>query len=147
MKFIYKKLIIFNSESETMDLASRVKNTMINLSSRIINSDDSKCIFYHDIHSDCKFSDMSTPVDLFVKHIAVIRDLGFEIVHEITKEKNQVSISFDDGFKGLYDNIEVINKLEVPITIFVVSSFLNRESFLTTNNLKDIAKNKLLRTM
>ncbi len=128
-----------------MDLNNKIKNTIINLSARIKNSDDSKCIFYHDIHSENRFTDMSTPVDLFVKHINVIRDLDFEIVHEITKEKNQISISFDDGFKGLYENIGIINQLEIPITIFVVCSFLDRDNFLSTNNLKELAKNKFIK--
>ena len=127
-----------------MDLKNKIKNTIINLSARIKNSDDSKYIFYHDIHSENRFTDMSTHVDLFVKHINVIRELGFEIVHEITKEKNQISISFDDGFKGLYQNIGIINQLEVPITLFVVSSFLDRDNFLSTNNLKELAKNKFI---
>jgi len=127
-----------------MDLKNMIKNTIINLSALIKNTDDSKCIFYHDIHADNRFTDMSTSVELFKKHINVIRDLGLEIVHEITKEKNQISISFDDGFKGLYDNIGIINKLEVPVTIFVVSSFLDRDNFFTTNNLKEIAKNKFI---
>jgi len=87
---------------------------------------------------------MSTSVDMFVKHIRIIRDLGFEIVHEITKERNQIAISFDDGFKGVYENIGIINELKVPITIFVVSSFLDVDNFLSTNNLKDIAKNKFI---
>ena len=128
-----------------MDLNNKIKNTIINLSARIKNSDYSKCIFYHDIHSDHRFTDMSTSVDLFEKHINIIRKLGFEIVHEITKEKNQISISFDDGFKGVYENIGIINKLEVPVTIFVVSSFLDRDNFLTTHNLKDLVKNKFIK--
>ena len=127
-----------------MALNNKIKNTIINLSARIKNSDDSRCIFYHDIHSNNRFTDMSTSVDLFVKHINIIRDLGFEIVHEITKEKNQISISFDDGFKGVYENIGIIDKLKVPITIFVISSFLDRDNFLTTNNLKEIAMNKFI---
>ena len=122
-----------------------IKNTIINLSALINNSDDSKCIFYHDIHSENRFTDMSTSVDLFEKHINIIRELGFEIVHEIINEKNQISISFDDGFKGLYENIGIINQLEIPVTIFVVSSFLDGDNFLTTNNLKEIAKNKFIK--
>jgi len=128
-----------------MDLKNKIKNTIINLSARIKNSDDSKCIFYHDIHSNNRFTDMSTSVELFKKHISIIRSLGFEIVSEITKEKNQISISFDDGFKGVYENIGIIDKLKVPITIFVVSSFLDRDNFLTTHNLKELAKNKFIK--
>ena len=121
-----------------------IKNIIINLSSLIKNADDSKCIFYHDIHSKNRFTDMSTPVDLFVKHINVIRDLGFEIVSEITKEKGQISISFDDGFKGFYENIEVINRLKIPITIFVVSSYLGEENFITKVQLKELHNNPLI---
>ena len=128
-----------------MDLKTKIKNTIINLSARIKNSDDSKCIFYHDIHSENRFTDMSTSVDLFVKHINIIRDLDFEIVHEITKEKNQISISFDDGFKGLYENIGIINQLEIPVTIFVVCSFLDKDNYLSTNNLKELANNKFIK--
>ena len=128
-----------------MDLKNTIKDTIINLLARIKNTDDSKCIFYHDIHSEHRFTDMSTSVELFTKHINIIRDLGFEIVHEITKEKKQISISFDDGFKGIYENVGIINKLKVPITIFVVPSFLDRDNFLTTTNLKEIAKNKFIK--
>ena len=128
-----------------MDLENIIKNTIINLSALINNSDDSKCIFYHDIHSDNRFTDMSTSVDLFEKHISIIRELGFEIVHEITKEKNQISISFDDGFKGVYENIGIINKLEVPVTIFVVTSFLDKDDFLTTHHLKELTKNRFIK--
>jgi len=128
-----------------MDLKNKIKNTIINLSSRIKNSDDSKCIFYHDIHSENRSTDMSTALDLFVKHINIIRDLDFEIVHKITKEKNQISISFDDGFKGLYENIGIINQLEIPVTIFVVSSFLDSDNFLTTYNLKELSKHKFIK--
>jgi len=127
-----------------MDLKNMIKNIIINLSSLIKNADDSKCIFYHDIHSKNRFTDMSTPVDLFVKHINVIRDLGFEIVSEITKEKGQISISFDDGFKGFYENIEVINRLKIPITIFVVSSYLGEENFITKVQLKELHNNPLI---
>lgn len=127
-----------------MDLKNMIKNIIINLSSLIKNADDSKCIFYHDIHSKNRFTDMSTPVDLFVKHINVIRDLGFEIVSEITKEKGQISISFDDGFKGFYENIELINRLKIPITIFVVSSYLGEENFITKAQLKELHNNPLI---
>ena len=128
-----------------MALENKIKNTIINLSARIKNSDDSKCVFYHDIHSENRFTDISTSVDLFMKHINIIRDLGFEIVHEITKEKKQIAISFDDGFKGVYENIGIIDKLKIPVTIFVVTSFLDKDNFLTTNNLKEISKNKFIK--
>ena len=128
-----------------MDFKKKIKKAIINLSAQIKKSQDSRCIFYHDIHSENKFTHMSTSIDLFVKHINIIRNSGFEIVHEITKEKKQIAISFDDGFKGLYENIEIINSLKVPVTIFVVSSFVGRDNFLCYNDLKEISKNEYIK--
>ena len=43
---------------------------------------------------------MSNSVELFKDHVETIRNNGFEIVHVITKVYNQISISFDDGWRG-----------------------------------------------
>jgi len=125
-------------------IANKIKNSLIYIFGMIYNSRNSKCIFYHDIHSDSCFTNMSTSSDLFEKHISIIRKSGFEIVSEITKEKEQISISFDDGFKGFYENIEVINRLKIPITIFVVSSYLGEENFITKAQLKELHNNPLV---
>jgi len=105
-------------------------------------SKKSKVIYYHDIDSDKKYTDMSTPVELFKKHINIIRENGYVIVNEITKPLDQIEICFDDAFLGLYDNIELIKELNIPIHLFVVSSYLekenhiNKEQLLLLNNLK-----------
>jgi peptidoglycan/xylan/chitin deacetylase (PgdA/CDA1 family) len=107
-------------------------------------SKKSKVIFYHDIHSDKQYTVISTPVKLFIKHIQIIRDSGYEIVSEITENYGQIEICFDDGFLGLYDNIELIKELNVPIHLFVISSFLgkenyiNKEQLIVLNNLSQI---------
>ena len=83
-----------------------IKLGILKLGKIIYNNDDSKIIFYHDVHSDKKYTDMSTPMELFKEHIKIIKENGFEIVPKITKKKNQIMITFDDGFKGLYDNFD-----------------------------------------
>ena len=106
-----------------MSLKSIIKNILIKISVFFLNTRKSRCIFYHDIHSEVRFTDMSNSVELFKDHVQTIRNNGFEIVHVITKEYNQISISFDDGWRGIYENIELINRLKVPITLFIVPSF------------------------
>ena len=127
-----------------MGLGNKIKNILVYVFGMMNNSRKSKCIFYHDIHSDIRFTDMSTSSDLFEKHIHIIRENGFEIVSEITQEKGQIFISFDDGFKGVYENIDIINRLKVPITIFVVFSFLDEENFISKEQLIELNNNSMI---
>jgi len=124
-----------------MALSSFIRMSIIRFASLFYASKKSKVIFYHDIHSDKQYTAMSTPIELFIKHIQIIRDSGYEIVSEITENYEQIEICFDDGFAGIYDNSELIKKLNVPIHLFVVSSFLGKENYI--NKAQLIALNAL----
>ena len=91
-----------------MAINNAIKTILIRLVSIFYCNKKSKAIFYHDIHFKKQYTDMSTPIGMFKKHIQIIRDNGYEIVAEITKPKEQIEISFDDGFLGLYNNIHLI---------------------------------------
>jgi len=127
-----------------MIIRSFIKIAFIRLSSIFYVSKRSKAIFYHDIHSDKRYTDMSTSTDLFKEHINIIRESGYEIVSEITKPNGQIEISFDDGFLGLYDNMEVINELKIPIKLFIISSFLNKSNHINKEQLLSINNNELV---
>jgi len=127
-----------------MALSSFIRISIIRFASLFYTSKKSKVIFYHDIHADKQYTAMSTPIELFIRHIQIIRENGYEIVSEITENYGQIEICFDDGFSGLYDNIKLIKKLNVPIHLFVISSFLdkenhiNKEQLIVLNNLSQI---------
>ena len=124
-----------------MAITSFIRIAIIRVFSFFYFIKKSKAIYYHDIDSDKKYTDMSTSIELFKKHINIIRENGYEIVNEITKPLRQIEICFDDGFSGLYDNIELIKKLNTPIHLFVISSFLGQENYINTAQL--IALNNL----
>ena len=56
-----------------MSLKSIIKNTLIKISVFFLNSRKSRCIFYHDIHSKVRFTDMSISTELFKNHVQTIR--------------------------------------------------------------------------
>ena len=124
-----------------MAIASFIRIAIIRIFSFFYFSKKSKVIFYHDINSDKKYTDMSTHVELFELHINIIREEGYEIVNEITKPLGQIEICFDDAFLGLYDNIELIKELNIPIHLFVVFSYLERENHINKEQL--VLLNKL----
>ena len=78
---------------------------------------------------------MSTPIEVFKNHIQIILENGYEIVAEITKPIGQIEICFDDAFLGLFENIELIKKLKIPIQLFVISSYLNKKNHINKEQL------------
>ena len=64
------------------------------------------------------------PLYNFLKNIfKTIRKKSFKIVSEITDKENQVKIQLDDGFCGIYDCINYLVEENIPIEIFIISSF------------------------
>jgi peptidoglycan/xylan/chitin deacetylase (PgdA/CDA1 family) len=121
-----------------MVISSLFRIAIVRIASLFYISKKSKVIFYHDIHSDKKYTDMSTPIELFKKHIKIIRENGYEIVNEITNSHRQIEICFDDAFLGLYDNIELIKEQNIFIHLFVISSFLEKEKHISAEQLLEL---------
>ena len=118
-----------------MIIRNFIKIAFIRLSSLFYTSNKSKVIFYHDIHNCKQYTNMSTPIELFKKHINIIRESGFDIVSEITEKYGQIEICFDDAFLGLYDNIELVKDLNIPIHLFIVPSYLEKENHINKEQL------------
>ncbi len=88
-----------------------IKNFIIKCFSLLCYENKSKVIFYHDIHNSNIYTHMSTSICLFKEHIDVIRENGFTIVNKITNKRNQIRITFDDGWRGIYENIDLLEEL------------------------------------
>lgn len=83
---------------------------------------------------------MGTNLDLFIEHIKVIKEEGFEIVPRITKEENQVAIMFDDGFRGVWDNRQFFFDNNIYPTIFLAVDLIGREGFLNQEEILTLQK-------
>lgn len=104
----------------------------------------SKVIFYHDIHSSIGYTEMSTSIDLFLKHINTINHCGYEIVSKISKRYGQIEICFDDGFLGLYENFDIIKKHKIPIRLFIITSCIGEEKYLNKKQIIELYNSDLV---
>lgn len=127
-----------------MAIRRKIKIAIVRFASLFYFKKRSKVIFYHDIHSDKQYTEMSTPIEVFKNHMQIIAKNGYEIVPEITKPKGQIEICFDDAFLGLYENIELIKKLKIPIQLFVISSYLNKKNHINKEQLIELNNNSLI---
>ncbi len=113
-----------------------VKKILMVLSSLFNRNNDSKIIFYHDIHCDkvyCKES--STSFELFAKHIGFINNTNYQLVSDITNSKNQIKIQFDDGFKGIFDCLPFIVENNIPIEIFLIINKIDTVNYLSIDQI------------
>lgn len=106
----------------------------------LFKNNNSKVIYYHDVHLDTELPEttMSTPVSLFLQHIKIIKENGFEIVSKITNSKNQILITFDDGFCGVYKNKEYFIKNNIFVTIFVITSKIGTKNYLNWEQIEEL---------
>ena len=98
----------------------------------------SKVLYYHDVHRDESYTDMSTSIELFKNHIKAISESGFKVVPSITDEKRQVAIMFDDGFRGIYDCREYLYANKICPTVFLAVSLIGQPGYLTVEEIKEL---------
>jgi peptidoglycan/xylan/chitin deacetylase (PgdA/CDA1 family) len=106
-----------------------------------LNSDrHSKVLYYHDLHNDelIPRTSMSTPLSVFMMHLQVFGEMGFEIVTKITKPNDQILITFDDGFRGIWDVKEILLELNVKPKIFIITNFIDKPNYLQKEEIQEM---------
>ncbi|WP_299107785.1 polysaccharide deacetylase family protein [uncultured Tenacibaculum sp.] len=115
-----------------------LKKVLLILGGFLFNNRKSKVLYYHDVHGDKKYTSMSTDIDLFKNHISQIKKNGYSIVKEISNNRNEVLICFDDGFRGVYENRDFFIKNKIYATIFLITSCINEKDFLTEKEIIEL---------
>ena len=88
---------------------------------------------------------ISINIKKFKEHIKYLVD-NYKIIPATNysiDECNTVSITIDDGYKDTLNAIEVLDYYSIPSTIFITSNFINKENYLTENDLYEISKSNL----
>lgn len=127
-----------------MNIREIIKLSLMRISSLLHHNHKSKILFYHDIYTSVNYkaSDadvcMGTHLDMFKKHLEVIRKEGYTIVPRITNQKRQVAIMLDDGFRGIYECRQFFYDNNIFPTIFLAVELIGKEGFLTQEEILDL---------
>lgn len=69
---------------------------------------------------------------------------SIEKLNEIKDKRKRVYFTFDDGFKSVYEYaIPIMNKYEIPYSIFITIRFVGKEGYMNWKELKEISNHKL----
>ena len=119
------------------------KKNVLRILGRIKHDNDSKVLYLHDTYDKVIYAqnNPTMPISRFLEMVSLIRSNGFEIVKDFTRERQQIKFCFDDGFRGLWDNREILLKEDIYPTVFIISSFVGRREYLSESEIIELDKN------
>ena len=102
-----------------------------------------RALIYHAFGSKLKHDTYGISMDIkkFEDHIRYISD-HYKIVNIYDSKnihENTVSITIDDGYKDNVEAINILSKYNIPFTLFISPVFLNKEKYLSNDDVKDIS--------
>lgn len=127
-----------------MNIRNIIKLVIMFFSSILHRNKKSKILFYHDVYltTNYKAKDddvyMGTPLELFKEHVNTIRKEGYVFVPRIVKEKGEVSIMLDDGFRGVYENRNYFYENNIFPTIFIAVDLIGKDGFLSKDEILEL---------
>ncbi len=121
-----------------------MKHLMLGAGRLLYGNSGCRVIYYHDIHSKRSFTGMSTPLALFRRHLEIIREEAFRPVPSPGEGSREVEITFDDGFRGIYENFSILEEYGIPVRIFLVSDFIGKENYLAEKEISELLETGLV---
>ena len=115
-----------------------LKKNLLFLGSLLLHSKDSKIIFYHDVFDQKQNTDMGTPLELFKQHLTTVEKSGFEIVSKISQTQKQIQITFDDGFRGLWECRKFFYQQNWKPTVFIAVDLIGQDGYLSRNEILEL---------
>lgn len=128
-----------------------INYTGVNFISRIINQNKLLVLTYHNFKNDeaaikwNPYDNKCTGIEKFKQqlnylkkkyHFITIDDLLLAIEHKLRLPKNSLLITIDDGYESNYTLVfPVLKLLNIPVVIFIVTSFIENKIPLWTDRL------------
>ena len=113
---------------------------------------------YHNIVSDDSeviYDYMQTTKAVFEKQIVGLKNLGYDFItyeqlqkfknNEIELKKKSCILTFDDGYKGVYENAyPIAQKYNIPFTMFIITNNMYMDDVISWDNAKEMQDSGLV---
>lgn len=119
-------------------MKAKVKGLVRCVLGTLINDDEGKIVFYHDVCKTMSACATPTAVDFFTRQIEAARAQGWEPVACVPIDKKTYQVQFDDGFRGVYECREELVKIGVLPTVNLAVSLIGEPGYLTREEIKEL---------
>ena len=101
---------------------------------------------YHRFNEN-KYPSTNIKMDIFVKHIQLIKKLNYEFIHpkdfqnsfDIPKKQKKILVTIDDAFQSFYDTAwPFLKENKIPFVLFVSTEPVGNNGYMTWEQIKEI---------
>ena len=98
-----------------------------------------------------KYPSTNIRMEVFIKHVQLIKSLGYEFINPIEFQKNfnspkdqkKILLTIDDAFKSFYEVAwPYLNKNKIPFILFVSTEPVGNKGYMTWDEIKEVEKEK-----
>ncbi len=103
-------------------------------------------IMYHRFDEN-KYPSTNIQMDIFVKHIQLIKDLNYEFIHpedfqknfDKPKDKKKILLTIDDAFQSFYEVAwPYLKKNKIPFVLFVSTEPVGNKGYMSWSQIKEV---------
>ena len=132
--FIILFLLILNSKAEDNNIKQFSKDEGV------------LSIMYHRFDEN-KYPSTNIRMDIFKKHIQLIKDLDYDFIHpkdfennfNIPKKQKKILITIDDAFQSFYEVAwPFLKKNKIPFILFVSTEPVGNKGYMTWSQIREI---------
>lgn len=110
-----------------------------------------KILMFHQVKNTrgCKSENFCISYDCFKKLIisevkAGKKFCSLDEIYNYQTNSDSIVLTFDDGYSDIYSNVyPLLKKLNIPFTIFITKDFIDKENYLTLDNIKELSNDPL----
>tara|TARA_B100001057_G_scaffold296432_1_gene296650 strand:- start:840 stop:1901 length:1062 start_codon:yes stop_codon:yes gene_type:complete len=132
--FIISFLLLVNSKAEENNIK------------RYSGDEGVLSIMYHRFNEN-KYPSTNIKMDVFKKHIQLIKNLNYEFIHpknfennfNTPKKQKKILLTVDDGFQSFYEEAwPYLKKNKIPFILFVSTEPVGNKGYMSWSQIKEI---------
>jgi len=102
---------------------------------------------YHRFNEN-KYPSTNVKMDIFKKHIQLIKDLNYDFIHpknfennfNTPKKQKKILLTVDDGFQSFYEEAwPYLKKNKIPLILFISTEPVGNKGYMSWSQIKEIA--------
>ncbi len=113
------------------------KQTLLRCASWFGSAKSGKTLFYHDVHGEIAYTSMGTPLERFRSHVETICAAGLAISRNLPGTR-EIQITFDDGFRGIWDCRDFFLQNHLQPTVFLAVSLIGQPGYLASTEIREL---------
>lgn len=121
-----------------MKCKEEIRNSLFRVLGGMMRDNRPKVLYYHDVFDRNRHYLHGTPIDLFKRHRKMLAKAGWKITSEFPLRAQECMLTFDDGFRGIWECREYFYENKLRPTVFIAVDLIGRDHYLSWKEILEL---------